>query len=118
MVNNRAARVIGLILGSGLGHLSAAVEGVAIPYADLDGLPHAGVSGHVPRLYIGDLEGRRVAVFGERSHYYDTGRADAMRPALAVVIALVPLARAAKREEDQPVWFRHTVALTPCSSDR
>ena len=49
----------GLILGSGLGHLSGTVDGVAIPYDDLPGFPHAGVSGHVPQLVIGQLEGRR-----------------------------------------------------------
>ena len=53
---------IGLILGSGLGHLAGAVNGVAIPYADLPGFPHASVSGHNPNLVIGDLEGVRVAV--------------------------------------------------------
>ena len=58
----------GLILGSGLGHLSQAVDGVAIPYDDLPGFPHAGVSGHVPQLVIGQLEGARVAVFGGRFH--------------------------------------------------
>lgn len=78
----------GLILGSGLGHLTQSVEGVAIPYDDLPGFPHAGVSGHVPQLVIGQLEGRRVAVFGGRSHYYEAGRADAMRPALEVLAAL------------------------------
>lgn len=78
----------GFILGSGLGHLSEAVEGVAIPYDDLPGFPHAGVSGHVPQLVVGELEGRRVAVFGGRSHYYESGRADAMRPALEVLAAL------------------------------
>ena len=35
---------LGLILGSGLGDLAQAVDGVAIPYADLPGFPHAGVS--------------------------------------------------------------------------
>ncbi len=44
---------IGLILGSGLGHLAEAVEGTAIDYADLPGFPHAGVSGHNPKLVIG-----------------------------------------------------------------
>ncbi|MDX5349402.1 MAG: purine-nucleoside phosphorylase [Paracoccaceae bacterium] len=78
----------GLILGSGLGHLSAQVEGVAIPYSELPGFPHAGVSGHVPQLVIGRLEGRRVAVFGGRAHYYETGRADAMRLPLEVLAAL------------------------------
>lgn len=77
-----------LILGSGLGHLAQAVEGVAIPYADLPGFPNAGVSGHVPQLVIGQLEGRRVAVLGGRAHYYETGRADAMRLPLEVLRAL------------------------------
>ena len=54
---------IGLILGSGLGHLTDSVDGVAIPYGDLDGFPHAGVSGHNPNLVIGNLDGVRVAVF-------------------------------------------------------
>ena len=78
----------GLILGSGLGHLAGMVEGVAIPYDDLPGFPHAGVSGHVPQLVIGRLEGRRVAVFGGRAHYYESGRADAMRLTLEVLAAL------------------------------
>lgn len=78
----------GLILGSGLGHLSAAVQGVAIPYSELPGFPHAGVSGHVPQLVIGQLEGRRVAVFGGRAHYYESGRADVMRLPLEVLQAL------------------------------
>ena len=78
----------GLILGSGLGHLADAVDGIAIDYADLPGFPHAGVSGHNPKLVIGDLEGTRVAVFGGRAHYYESGRGDAMRPALEVLRAL------------------------------
>lgn len=79
---------LGLILGSGLGHLAGTVAGVAIPYADLPGFPHAGVSGHNPNLVIGDLEGVRVAVFGAREHYYENGNSAAMRPALAVLKAL------------------------------
>ena len=65
---------VGLVLGSGLGHLADAVEGVAIDYADLPGFPHAGVSGHNPRLVVGTLEGTRVAVLGGRAHYYETRR--------------------------------------------
>lgn len=78
----------GLILGSGLGHIAASVEGVAIDYADLPGFPHAGVSGHNPVLALGRLEGARVAVFGGRAHYYESGRADAMRLPLEVLKAL------------------------------
>lgn len=79
---------LGLILGSGLGHLAQAVDGVAIPYADLPGFPHVGVSGHNPHLHIGTLEGIRVAVFGAREHYYENGNPSAMRPALEVLKAL------------------------------
>ncbi len=79
---------LGLILGSGLGHLAQAVDGVAIPYEDLPGFPHASVSGHNPNLVIGTLEGVRVAVFGAREHYYEKGNPAAMRPALTLLKAL------------------------------
>jgi len=79
---------LGLILGSGLGHLAHAVDGVAIPYADLPGFPHVGVSGHNPHLHIGTLDGVRVAVFGAREHYYENGNPAAMRPALDLLQAL------------------------------
>jgi purine-nucleoside phosphorylase len=70
---------VGLILGSGLGHIAEEVDGVAIPYSDLPGFPHGGVSGHNPKLVVGELEGARVAVLGGRSHYYETGDAGVMR---------------------------------------
>jgi purine-nucleoside phosphorylase len=79
---------IGLILGSGLGHLAHAVEGVAIPYGDLPGFPHVGVSGHNPNLHVGTLEGVRVAVFGAREHYYESGNPRAMLLPLQVLKAL------------------------------
>ncbi len=78
----------GLILGSGLGHLADKVEGVAIDYADLPGFPGAGVSGHNPKLVIGQLGGTRVAILGGRAHYYEHGRADAMRVPLEVLADL------------------------------
>ncbi len=76
---------IGLILGSGLGHIANEVDGIAIPYADLPGFPHAGVSGHNPNLVVGAFESVRVAVFGGRAHYYESGRGDAMRLPLEVL---------------------------------
>jgi purine-nucleoside phosphorylase len=79
---------VGLILGSGLGRLAEAVDGVAVPYADLPGFPHAGVSGHSPNLVVGRLEGVRVAVFGGRVHYYERGDPSAMRLPLEVLKAL------------------------------
>lgn len=80
--------VLGMILGSGLGHLAEAVDGVAIPYGDLEGFPHVGVSGHNPKLVIGTLEGKRVAIFGAREHYYENGNSAAMRFPLEVLKAL------------------------------
>ncbi len=88
LIRERAGKApveVGLILGSGLGHLAGAVEGIAIPYSDLPGFPHAGVSGHNPNLVIGTLEGVRVAVFGGRAHYYEKGQPDAMRLPLEVL---------------------------------
>lgn len=79
---------LGLVLGSGLGHLASAVRGVSIPYDDLPGFPEAGVSGHAPRLVVGDLEGARVAVLGGRAHYYERGDAAAMRAPLETLAAL------------------------------
>jgi purine-nucleoside phosphorylase len=79
---------VGLVLGSGLGHLAQAVDGNAIPYTDLDGFPHAGVSGHRADLVVGDLEGQRVAVLGGRAHYYESGNPAAMRLPLETLKAL------------------------------
>ncbi|MCB1399131.1 MAG: purine-nucleoside phosphorylase [Rhodobacteraceae bacterium] len=79
---------LGLILGSGLGHLADEVQGTAIPYSDLPGFPHAGVSGHNPKLVIGELEGQRVAVFGGRAHYYEHGNPAEMRLPLEILRGL------------------------------
>ena len=76
---------LGLILGSGLGHLAKAVEGRAFSYAGLQGFPHVSVSGHTPELVVGTLEGRRVAIFGAREHYYEHGNPGAMRLPLEVL---------------------------------
>jgi purine-nucleoside phosphorylase len=80
-----APPAIGLVLGSGLGHLAEEIEGTAIPYADLPGFPQAGVSGHNPKLVIGNLEGLRVAVFGGRVHYYEHGNPAEMRLPLEIL---------------------------------
>jgi purine-nucleoside phosphorylase len=76
---------VGMVLGSGLAGVADLVEGVSIPYADLPGFPEAGVSGHKAALVIGRLEGVRVAVFGGRAHYYETGDAAVMRAPLELL---------------------------------
>ena len=78
----------GFILGSGLGDLADRVEGKAIDYADIPGFPDAGVSGHSARLVIGKLHDVEVAILSGREHYYENGRADAMRLPLEVLSAL------------------------------
>ena len=88
LIRSRAGEApvrLGLILGSGLGHIAEQVEGVAIPYADLPGFPHVGVSGHNPNLPVGTLEGVRVAVFGAREDYYEGGNPRAMLLPLQVL---------------------------------
>ncbi len=79
----------GLILGSGLSNLVDLVEDkISIPYQDLPGFPHAGVSGHRAELVVGKLEGVDVAVFGGRAHYYENGKPDIMRLPLEVLKSL------------------------------
>jgi len=79
---------LGLILGSGLGHIADLVEGEAFDYAELEGFPVSAVSGHSAKLVVGQLWGQRVAVFGGRAHYYERGQADAMRVPLELLKAL------------------------------
>jgi purine-nucleoside phosphorylase len=63
---------IGMILGSGLGPLSEAVEDPTIlPYHDLPGWPLSTVEGHAGELVIGKLEGQDVLVMNGRIHYYE-----------------------------------------------
>ena len=79
---------VGMILGSGLGHIADTIGGTAIDYGDLPGFPHAGVSGHNPKLVIGEMEGVRVAIFGGRAHYYESGDPTVMRVPLEVLKGL------------------------------
>lgn len=74
---------VGLVLGSGLGGLVDEVEdALRIPYADIPGFPHSGVSGHSGTLVAGRFAGVEVIMLAGRAHYYERGDAAAMRPAL------------------------------------
>jgi purine-nucleoside phosphorylase len=80
---------LAIVLGSGLGPFAEEAGGaISIPYADIPGFPVPGVEGHSGRLVVGDIEGRRVALFQGRGHYYEHGRADAMRVAIDALRAL------------------------------
>ena len=63
---------VGIVLGSGLGDLGAALDGpVAIPFDELPGWPAATAPGHVGRLLLGHLDGVPVAMLQGRLHVYE-----------------------------------------------
>lgn len=62
---------IAIILGSGLGEaIGARITGVAIPYAELPGIPAPGVCGHDGIAHAGRFAGRRIVAFAGRPHLY------------------------------------------------
>jgi xanthosine phosphorylase len=68
---NFAPRV-GLILGSGLGGIAAAIADVtAIEYAHLPGFPAPSIEGHAGRLLLGRFAGVEVACLQGRVHLYE-----------------------------------------------
>lgn len=74
---------LGIVLGSGLGPFAdEAADAIAVGYAELPGFPVPSVEGHAGRLVVGAIEGRRVALFQGRGHYYERGDANAMRVAI------------------------------------
>lgn len=71
---------VGVILGSGLGPMADDMtDATAIDYRDLPGFPQPSVEGHAGRLSLGKIGETPVAVLQGRSHYYEHGRADAMK---------------------------------------
>jgi len=63
---------VGLILGSGLGSLAAAVESPTnLPYSSLPSFPVSTVEGHVGQFVFGKLEGQSVVMMQGRLHYYE-----------------------------------------------
>jgi len=74
---------IAIVLGSGLGAVAQAVsDAVTIPFTGLPGFPRPTVQSHAGSLVLGRLCGQDVAVMQGRSHFYESGRADAMKAAL------------------------------------
>jgi len=63
---------VGVVLGSGLGALSALVANAArVPYGELPGFPSTGVVGHRGELVVGALEGVPVILQSGRFHLYE-----------------------------------------------
>ncbi len=78
-----------VVLGSGLGTLVDHVtDQVRIPYAELEGFPVSGVTGHAAELVAGYLGREPVIMLSGRSHYYEKGDSRAMRLPLQVLMGL------------------------------
>jgi homotetrameric cytidine deaminase len=70
--------------GSGLGGFAEEVKPVAtIPYGELPGFPQTTVGSHAGKLVLGHVGPTPVAVLQGRAHYYERGKADEMRGAIA-----------------------------------
>ena len=63
---------LALVLGSGLGGLTAEIEArTVVPYDEVPGFPRASVKGHAGVAVIGTLDGVRVLAFSGRFHLYE-----------------------------------------------
>lgn len=63
---------IAVILGSGLGSFTDGLHIEAeIPYSEIPHFPVSTVKGHVGKLIIANIEGRRLIIMSGRFHYYE-----------------------------------------------
>ncbi|MCL2811214.1 MAG: purine-nucleoside phosphorylase [Clostridia bacterium] len=63
---------IGVILGSGLGEYTQALQNSKVlPYTKIPGFPASTVIGHAGEWHTGLLHGKRVAMMRGRFHYYE-----------------------------------------------
>ena len=62
---------IAIILGSGLGDYAEQIDGVSIPYRDIQGFPLSTAPNHKGVLHIGTLHGRKVVALQGRLHLYE-----------------------------------------------
>jgi inosine/guanosine/xanthosine phosphorylase family protein len=71
-VHSPLVPTIGIVLGSGLGHLADELEeSVSIPFGDLPGWPAATAPGHAGRLVLGRMGGTPMALLQGRLHLYE-----------------------------------------------
>ena len=78
-----------IVLGSGLGSVVDEVDNaIRIPYGDLEGFPHSGVSGHAAEVVAGHWGGTPVLILSGRAHYYENGDATVMRAPLETLHGL------------------------------
>jgi len=74
---------VGLVLGSGLGPIAAALENAwSCATSDIPGFPASTVAGHAGRLLLGEWAGQRLWVLQGRAHLYEGYSAEEVtRPA-------------------------------------
>ena len=66
------SKVIGIILGSGLGKFADLVKKVEeLPYAQIYGFPKPTVEGHEGKMILGEHSGKKLLMFKGRFHYYE-----------------------------------------------
>lgn len=67
-----ASPKVGIILGTGLGNLTAEIEvETAIHYPEIPHFPASTVKGHAGKLVFGSLAGTSVVAMAGRFHYYE-----------------------------------------------
>ncbi|WP_288156457.1 purine-nucleoside phosphorylase [uncultured Sharpea sp.] len=63
---------LAIVLGSGLGPLADQIKNpVVIDYKDIPHFPQSTIKGHEGKLYLGELNGKHIAVMKGRVHYYE-----------------------------------------------
>lgn len=66
------SRIVGIVLGSGLGGIEAVIENATItPYAEIEDLPVPTAQGHAGNLIRGTCKGIEVALLAGRVHLYE-----------------------------------------------
>ena len=53
---------IAVILGSGLGGYTKEIEGIEIPYGEIEGFMPSGVQGHKGSLFFGEIQNKKVVI--------------------------------------------------------
>ncbi len=78
-----------IVLGSGLGALGDELrDAVRIPYEQLEGFPHSGVSGHAAEVVAGYWGDTPILMLSGRAHYYEKADASVMRAPLEALHGL------------------------------
>ncbi len=68
---------LGVVLGSGLGAWAEGLDGaIAIPYAEIPGMPVSTVQGHAGKLWLGRSKGVPVVCLQGRVHMYEGHEAE------------------------------------------